>query len=144
MKLVQTVLGLVAALGLLLSSAAVAGAAPARSDDFCGVSKNIAVNLGNLSNTLRSASSPTQLKAKWGAIISAEPKLKSSAPASLKGNLNTVLTLANNIDTDLKKANWSITGLLPYMGTLTVQLTKATPSINALKQYYRTTCKFDV
>jgi len=140
--------GLVAALALLLSSAAVAGAAPAgartSSGNFCAVSKGVATYLGNLSGQLTSAPTPTKLKAEWTAIISAGPKLKAAAPGSLKGNLTTVLNLANTIGADLKKANWSIAGLLPHMGTLTTQMTRATPAINSLKNYYRTTCKFDV
>jgi len=131
---------------LVFGSAAAASASQtaARSSgsDFCAVSKGVAQYLANVENQLRSSPSPTRTKAVWGAIMSAEPAMKSSAPASLKGDVNRVYVVATAINTDLKKANWSITGLLPYVTSLNAQMTKAKPSFNALDNYWRTTCKF--
>jgi hypothetical protein len=130
----------------VLGWATAAGAAPtgARSSgaSFCAVSKGVAQYLVNLESQLSSASSPTRTKAVWGAIISAEPSLKSSAPGSLKGDVNRVYVAATAINADLKKANWSVAGLLPYVSSLSAQMTKAKPSLNRLDNYWRGTCKF--
>ena len=138
---------LVGVLACFLGSVAAAGASSSTSasgGSFCNVSKGVAMNLVNISKQIRTPSSPARLKAEWGAIISAAPALKSSAPASLKVTVVKVLAFASLIDTDLKKANWNIAGLLPYESSLVAQDKKAEPSISALKAYYRGTCKFDV
>ena len=127
---------------LALVSAAAGGASSGGS--FCGVSKGVAKNLVNIQSQLQTAPGPTKLKAEYGAITSAEPALRASAPGSLKGSLNTVLVLLNSVASDLRQANWNIAGLLPHMSSLEVKLNKADPSILKLKAYYRTTCKFDV
>ena len=133
---------------LVLSSVAAAGASPSgagsSTGNFCGASKGVAQYLVSLSNQLSSRPGPTKLKAEFGVITRAEPALKSSAPASLKGHVNLVLSFANLVGADLKKANWNIAGLLPYVATLQVQEAKIKPSINALDRYYRTTCKFNI
>ena len=138
----------VAAVTLLLVSVAAVGAASSgprsAGASFCVASKNVASDLVNIQKQLQSAPNPTRLKAEYGAIIAAEPALRSSAPGNLKGNVNTVLTLANNIAGYLKKANWSITGILPYVSTIEVQVNKAKPSLDALDHYYKVTCKFKV
>jgi hypothetical protein len=131
---------------LVLGSATAAGASPtgARSSEanFCAVSKGVAQYLVNLQSQLGSASSPTRTKAVWGAIMSAEPSIKSSAPGSLKGDVNRVYVAATAINADLKKANWNVAGLLPYVSSLNAQMTKAKPSLNRLDNYWRGTCKF--
>jgi hypothetical protein len=131
---------------LVLGLASAAGAAPsgARSSEasFCVVSKGVAQYLVNLESQLSSASSPTRTKAVWGTIMSAEPSIKSSAPGSLKGDVNRVYVAATAINADLKKANWNVAGLLPYVSSLNAQMTKATPSLNRLDNYWRGTCKF--
>jgi hypothetical protein len=156
MKVVRSAVGLratrmvgalVVTASLALGSAAAAGAAPtgARSSgagNFCTVSKSVAQYLVNLESQLRSASSPTRTKAVWGAIMSAEPSIKSSAPGSLKGDVNRVYVAATAINADLKKANWNVAGLLPYVSSLNAQMTRAKPSLNRLDNYWRGTCKF--
>ena len=142
----RMVVALVATALLVLGSATAAGAAPtgARSSEanFCAVSKGVAQYLVNLESQLRSASSPTRTKAVWGAIMSAEPSIKSSAPGRLKRDVNRVYVAATAINADLKKANWNVAGLLPYVSSLNAQMTKATPSLNRLDNYWRGTCKF--
>ena len=136
---------LAAALGLALGSVLAAGAAPsATRGSFCGVSKGVAKNLVNIANQLKTLPSSTELKAEYGAISSAEPALKSSAPGSLKPHVLQVLGFVDNIAADLKQANWSITGLLPHEAALQAQENKVGPSIAALKAYYKNTCKFNV
>jgi hypothetical protein len=131
---------------LVLGSATAAGATPtgARSSEasFCAVSKGVAQYLVKLQSQLSSASSPTRTKAVWGAIMSAEPSIKSSAPGSLKGDVNRVYVAATVINADLKKANWNVAGLAPYVSSLNAQMTKAKPSLNRLDNYWRGTCKF--
>ena len=80
--------------------------------------------LVSLSDQLSSRPAPTKLKAEFGAITRAEPALKSSAPTSLKGHVNRVLGFANVVGAELKKANWNIARLLPYVATLQVQEAK--------------------
>ena len=151
MKAVQSVPGgavgrsLVAVAGvfvLALGSAAAGGAASG--GRFCGVSKGVANNLVNIQSQLQKAPGPAALKADYGAITSAEPALRASAPRSLKRSLNTVLVFLNSVASELRQANWNIAGLLPHMSSLQVKLNKADPAISKLKAYYRTTCKFDV
>ena len=112
----RMVVALVVTALLVLGSATAAGAAPAgaRSSgaNFCAVSKGVAQYLVNLESQLRSASSPTRTKAVWSAIMSAEPSIKSSAPGSLKGDVNRVYVAATAINADLKKANWNVASLL--------------------------------
>jgi hypothetical protein len=133
---------------LLLGVTAVAGASPtgARSSDvsFCAASKNVASYLANVSKELSSRPTPARLKAEFGAIRSAEPSLKSSAPANLKPHVVKVLALADTIAARLAKAKWNLAGLLSSASTLEVQAVEAAPSILALNSYYRTTCKFHV
>jgi hypothetical protein len=130
---------------LVLGCATAASASPtaARSSgaNFCAVSKSVAKYLVNLESQLRSASSPTRTKAVWGTIMSAEPSIKSSAPGSLKGDVNRVYVAATAINADLKKANWNVAGLLPYVSSLNAQMTRAKPSLNRLDNYWRGTCK---
>jgi hypothetical protein len=133
---------LTAALALTLCAVGAAQAGTTRSANFCSVSKGVAADLVNLQKQLQSAPGPAQLKAKWGAITAAEPDLKSSAPRKLKKPVNNVLALANVIGRYLQQANWSIVGLLPHQATLSVRVTKAQPSLNALDKYWRGTCHF--
>jgi hypothetical protein len=133
---------------LLLGVTAGAGASPtgARSSDgsFCAASKNVAGYLTNVSTELSSAPTPAKLKAEFAAIRSAEPSLKSSAPANLKPHVVKVLAFADTIAARLAKAKWKLAGLLSSASTLEVQVVKVAPSISALNSYYRTTCKFHV
>src|SRR5262249_57818752 len=130
---------LVATALLVLGSANAAGAAPtgARTSggNFCAVSKSVAQYLVNLQSQLTSASSPARTKAVWGAIMSAEPSIKSSAPGSVKADVNRVYVAATVINADLKKANWNVAGLLPYVSSLNAEMTKAKPSLNRLDNY---------
>jgi hypothetical protein len=150
MKLVQTVgdrrivtaLTAVAALALCAAGAIQAGTA--RTSSFCSVSKGVGKDLSNIQKDLQSAPTPTRLKAEYSAILAAEPSLKSSVPGNLKTQLNTVLTLANQIASSLKAANWSIVALLPHASTLSVQFAKAKPSLNALDAYWKGTCHLKV
>ena len=148
MKLVQavgdrrTVTALTAALALAFCAAGAAQAGTTRSADFCSVSKGVAKQLSNIQGSLTSASGPAELKAKWGAITSAEPALKSTAPGKLKKPLNNVLGLANLVAGYLQSAGWNIAGLLPHQATLTVRLTKVQPSLAALDKYWKGTCHF--
>jgi hypothetical protein len=150
MKLVQTVgdrrivSALTAAALLAFCAAVAAQAGTTRSTDFCSVSKGVANDLVNLQKQLQSAPAPTRLKAEFGAILSAGPSLKSSAPGSLKAPVGNLLTLANQIATYLKAGNWSIASLLPHEATLSVQFTQAKPWIGSLDKYYRGTCHFKV
>jgi hypothetical protein len=132
---------LVAAVTLSLALVAGAGATRASQASFCGISKGVAANLVNLENQLKSAPPPTRLKAEYGAILSAEPSLKSSVPGNLKVQLNTVFGLANTVAADLQKANWNVAGLAPYYSSLTVKFTKAKPSFDTLSNYWHGTCK---
>ena len=136
MRVTRMAPSIVAALVLVLASAATAGASRAdagsSTGNFCGVSKNVAQYLVSLEDQLRSSPAPTKLKAEFGAITRAEPALKSSAPASLKGHVNQVLAFANVVGADLKKANWNVAGLLPYVASLQVQEAKVKPSLTAL------------
>jgi hypothetical protein len=129
---------------LALMSAAAAGASRSRAASFCSVSNGVAKTLSNLQKTLQSAPTPVRLKAEWGEIDAAAPSLKSSAPGNLKAPMTKVLGVAGLIETDLKKANWQVAGLLPYESSLEVQMNKAKPSLNALDAYWRGTCKFKV
>jgi hypothetical protein len=150
MKLVQAVgdrravTALTAVLALSLCGAGAAQAGTARSTDFCSVSKTVAENLANLQQQLTSASGPAELKAKYSAITSAEPALKSTAPRKLKKPLNNVLGLANTVGRYLQAANWNIAGLLPHAATLNVQANKVQPSIAALDKYWKGTCHFKI
>ena len=74
--------------------------------------------------------------------MSAEPSIKPSAPGSLKGDVNRVYVAATAINADLKKANWNVAGLLPYVSSLNAQMTRAKPSLNRLDNYWHGTCKF--
>jgi len=147
MTLVRPGAVLFGVLACLLCSVTAAGASsstPAAGGAFCSVSKGVATNLVNISKQIRSPSSPARLKAEWGAIMSASPSLKASAPASIKVSVVKVLAFAAVIDADLKKANWNVAGLLPYQSSLVAQDNKTEPSFTKLKAYYRGTCKFDV
>jgi hypothetical protein len=141
-------IAVVVALMLVLGAATSAGAAHSgtrsSNGNFCAASKGVAQYFAHLESSVTSSTSPASTKAVWGTIMSAEPALKSSAPRKLKPNVNKVFAVANQIDADLKKANWSVTGLLPYAATLTAQLDKVKPSIDAIDNYYRKTCKFKV
>src|SRR5262249_60451506 len=122
------------------SANAAGGSRPARrpSGGNCrSGSKSVPQYLVNLQTQIAPASSPARTKAVWGAIMSAEPSIKSSAPGSVKGDVNRVYVAATAIDADLKKANWSVAGLLPYVSSLNAQMTRAKPSLNRLDNYWR-------
>ena len=138
-------LALVAALGALLTCAAEAGASAGTSADFCSVSRSVASQIVSLTSASGLAtSSSSRLKAEFSAISSAEPQLRSTAPATIKSDVTKILNLVDVITTDLKKANWSITGLIPHEAALQQQFTRVKPSITKLRSYYRTSCKLRV
>jgi len=138
-------LALVAVLGALLTFAAGAGASAGTSADFCSVSRSVAAQIVSLTSTsgLATASS-SRLKAEFTAITSAEPQLRSTAPANIKSEVTKILNLVDVLTSDLKKANWSITGLVPHEAALEQDFTRVKPSITKLRSYYRTSCKLRV
>jgi hypothetical protein len=134
-----------AALGVLLTCAAGAGASAGTSADFCGVSRSVAAQLVSLrsSSGLATASS-AKLRAEFSAITAAEPQLRSTAPANIKSDVTRILNLVDVLTGYLKKSNWSVAGLIPHEATLEQSFTRVKPSITKLDTYYRTTCKLHV
>ena len=120
-----------------------ASAAPA---SFCGTAKGVAgylVHSGNLISPTGGESLATlqrKLKTTYGAIIHAEPALKSQAPASIKADLLQAFSLINYIDAKMSSVGWDFTKVAPFAQTLAAKARSATPAIRHLDAYFRGTC----
>jgi len=142
MKLVPLALSVV----VLAVYAAGAAAAPTRQASFCGTAKGVAayiVNSGSLisptgSETLQSLE--RKLKFDYGAIIHAEPALKSSAPRTIKPDLLTAFSLVNFVNARMTAIGWDFTKALPFEKTLVTRATAAKPAIQHLSAYFKGTC----
>ena len=142
MKLVPFTLSVV----LLAIYAAGAAAAPTRQASFCGTAKGVAayiVNSGSLisptgNETLQSLE--RKLKFDYGAIIHAEPALKSSAPRRIKPDLLTAFSLINFVNAKMTAVGWDFTKVLPFEKTLVARATGAKPALQHLDTYFKGTC----
>ena len=110
---------LVASVVCALLAVWAAGPSPAarssavRTASLCGVSKSVAASIVDSTNTKNIAGSPTQLKAFWGKVKTAEPTVLAAATGTRKTQLTHVFNFVNMVVGDLNKVNWNYTGLLP-------------------------------
>ena len=134
MKLVPLALSVV----VLAVYAAGAAAAPTRQASFCGTAKGVAAYIVNSGSLI----SPTERKLKfdYGAIIHAEPALKSSAPRTIKPDLLTAFSLVNFVNARMTAIGWDFTKALPFEKTLVTRATAAKPAIQHLSAYFKGTC----
>lgn len=139
MKLVPIALAAI----VLSVCASSASAAPA---SFCGTAKGVAaylVHSGNLISPTGGESLATlqhKLKTTYGAIIHAEPALKSQAPASLKADLLKAFSVINYIDAKMSSVGWDFTKVAPFAQSLAAKAQSAQPAIRHLDTYFRVTC----
>ena len=137
MKLVPIVLAAVV-LSVYASSAA---AAPA---SFCGTAKGVAAYLvhSNITPTPGESLATLQrkLKTTYGAIIHAEPALKSQAPRSIKADLLRAFSVVNYINAKMSSVGWDFTKVAPFASTLAAKAQSAQPAIRHLGVYFRGTC----
>ena len=139
MKLVPIALASV----VLSVYASSASAAPA---SFCGTAKGVAAYLvqsGNMISPTGGESLATlqhKLKTTYGAIIHAEPALKSQAPASIKADLLRAFSVINYIDAKMNSVGWDFTKVAPFAQTLAAKARSAKPALNHLDVYFRGTC----
>jgi hypothetical protein len=139
MKLVPIVLAAV----VLSVYASSASAAPA---SFCGTAKGVAaylVHSGNMISPTGGESLATlqhKLKTTYGAIIHAEPALKSQAPGSIKADLLRVFSVVNYVNAKMNSVGWDFTKIAPFAQTLAAKAQSAKPALNHLDVYFRGTC----
>jgi hypothetical protein len=148
MKLVP--LSLMVALVVLTGYATSAGASPSsqsspeRAGSFCGVAKGVARDILNSTTVSNGRVSPANIKATYLRIAAAEPALLSSAPKRIKADLRPVFGFLNLLITDYKKVNWNPSGLAPYAPTLLARAQAIQPPLQALKVYFKSTCKLNL
>jgi hypothetical protein len=148
MKLVP--LSLMFALVVLAGFSTSAGAAPSsrsipeRAGSFCGVARGVARSILNSTSVSNSRVSPANAKATWLKVAAAEPALLASAPKRIKADLRPVFGFVNLLIADYKKVNWNGAGLAPYAPTLLARAQAIQKPLNALKVYFKTTCKLNV
>jgi hypothetical protein len=142
---------LLAAAGLAGTASASTRSHAAASSSFCSASKSIAEEIASIAGSTSSAQSFSQLgteaKAELTSIKQAEPGLKSTVPKRLKHSLAVVLNLVNVVYTEYSAAGWNLLklGRSPQaMGAIEKAQTGVTPASDALRAYYRKTCKFKV
>ncbi len=120
-----------------------ASAAPA---SFCGTAKGVAAYLvtsGNMISPTGGESLATlqhKLKTTYGAIIHAEPALKSQAPASIKADLLQVFSVVNYVNAKMSSVGWDFTKVAPFAQTLAAKAQSAKPALHHLDVYFRGTC----
>jgi hypothetical protein len=139
MKLVALAL----ATTVLCVYASSASAAPA---SFCGTAQGVAAYLVH-SNAVISptggeslATLQHKLKTTYGAIIRAEPALRSQAPASIKADLLRAFSVINYIDAKMSSVGWDFTKVAPFAQSLAAKARSATPALHHLDVYFRGTC----
>jgi len=118
-----------------------ASAAPA---SFCGTARGVAAYLvhSNITPTAGESLATFQhkLKLTYGAIIHAEPALKSQAPASIKADLLKAFSVVNYINAKMSSVGWDFTKITPFASTLAAKAQSAKPALNHLDVYFRGTC----
>ena len=123
-----------------------ASSATAAPTSFCGTAKGVAaylVHSGNLISPTGGESLATlqhKLKTTYGAIIHAEPALKSQAPASIKADLLRAFSVVNYINAKMNSVGWDFTKVAPFAQTLAAKAQSAQPAIRHLGVYFRGTC----
>ena len=147
----KLVLAALAAAVVVAASATVATAAPAShsgasaATSLCSVARDVAKSLVRVTSVQDAATAtPATLRANWTKIVAAEPRLLRAASGSMKTNLRKVFGFVNVFVADLKQANWHVAGLGPKMPSLVAYANRVEPQLNAVKTYFRKTCKFAV
>jgi hypothetical protein len=146
--LVTFVVALLAATAVLASGASAAPASRSGGSaaaSLCGAARGVAASLratAKLSPT--KPASPAQLKRVYTAVTKAEPSLLGAAHGKQKADLRVVFAFVNLVDSALKKANWTVSGLIAQptvFNKLVAAGTRAAKPWNRLERYFRGTCR---
>jgi hypothetical protein len=132
-------------------AAAVAAAAlPARAaaapsgTRLCSVAHGVAADIVHSTSFAGTRVTPTKLRIVYTKIQASEPALRAAASGRIKADLTPVLGWINVLVTDLEKADWRTSRMLPYYASLAAGAQRIEPQIDALRTYFRSTCKLDV
>jgi hypothetical protein len=126
------------------ASGATAGQSPASrstSTSLCSVSRALAAQLAH-STSLNQTATPAGLKKAYEGLERAKPTLIAVAHGPIKSDLRRVFSFVDLVTADLKKVNWQIAKLAPYVPALLVKVQAIKPSLTRLDAYYRTKCHF--
>lgn len=137
---------LAAACAAALAAAVVparAAAAPSGSR-LCSVAHGVAADIVRSTSFAGTRVTPTKLRIVYTKVQASEPALRAAASGRIKTDLKPVLAWINVLVVDLKKANWQTSKMLPYYASLAAGATRIEPQIDALRTYFRSTCKLDV
>jgi hypothetical protein len=124
-----------------------AGAAPTArqsSSSFCGVARGVAKDIVSSTTMAKRRVNPTDIMITYKKVHAAEPALLAAAPSPVKSRLRPVFGFVNLVIADYKKVNWDPSALGPFLPSLAARGVKIEPQLQALRTYFRTTCKIDV
>lgn len=130
-------------LGATAATAAASPTSRSASASLCSVSRTVAAQLGH-ATALNETATPAGLKRVYGALESAKPKLIGATPGRLKADMRNIFSFVDLVTADLKKVNWQIAKMTPYLPALIAKGQAVNPSLTRVKAYYRTTCHFKV
>jgi len=137
---------LAAACAAALAAAVVpvrAAAAPSGSR-LCSVAHGVAADIVRSTSFAGTRVTPTKLRIIYTKVQASEPALRAAASGRIKADLKPVLAWINVLVVDLKKADWHTSKMLPYYVSLAAGAKRIVPQIDALRTYFRSTCKLDV
>jgi hypothetical protein len=111
---------------------------------FCAVARGVARDIVSSTAIVNGHLVPAKIKVIYEKIAGSEPALLASAPGPIKSDLRPVFGFVNLLIVDFKKVNWNPAGLAPYASTLTARAKTIQKPLNALKAYFKTTCKLNL
>lgn len=120
-----------------------AAAAPA-GGSLCSVARGVAADIVHSTSFASTRVTPAKLRTVYTKVQAAEPALRAAASGRIKAELTPVLGWINLLVADLQKVGWQTSRMLPYYRPLAAGAQRITPQIDAVRTYFRSTCKLPV
>jgi hypothetical protein len=143
-RTVPVLLAVVCAAALAAAVVPARAAAAPSGSRLCSVAHGVAADIVRSTSFAGTRVTPAKLRIVYTKVQASEPALRAAASGRIKTDLKPVLAWINVLVADLKKANWQTSKMLPYYASLAAGATRIEPQIDALRTYFRSTCKLDV